>query len=168
MQIQIFSYLGYTSTFLNPLADADYIYVDSAGSTLTNVNYTDTVYVPSSIAITLVSVSNYSSDTSYWLNDITISNVISNSQLNTSEYFFCSLVGTSTQNCQFTTTKGNQIPSWISVDLANSQLVINAPNLTASTNYTFTLEETSAENLSSYYRIVNVQVVTWNISNWIM
>ena len=152
---------------MNTLASIDYTYVDSAGSTLTNTNYTAISYTPPTSSLNFVLIANYYSDTSYWLDDITISNVLSNSQLNVSEYFFCSLTGTTTQTCIFSIIQGNQIPSWISVDLPNNQFVINAPNITANTNYTFTIEQTTSENGNKYHRNVNVQVVIWAIANWI-
>ena len=154
---------------MNTLTITDYPFTDIAGSSLLNTNYSITTYSPSSAgSITMSITTNYTSDTSYWLDDITITNVMSNSQYNISVYFFCSLSGSSSQTVSFSTSLGNPIPSWISVDLSKSQLVINAPNITTDTNYVFTLASISSENAKTYYRNVYVQGIPCLAQNWLI
>ena len=74
----------------------------------------------------------------------------------------CSVSGSSTVVHSFSNDLGNQVPSWIAIDDANSRLVIDTPNATAS--YTFTLKSVTSEAQYPVYRNVYIKI-DWLVSN---
>lgn len=53
----------------------------------------------------------------------------------------------------------NAIPSWVSIDAANSKLVMTTPKLSSETNYTFGISSYVSVDSKSYLRYVYLQVV---------
>ena len=125
--------------------------------------------MPSQVAsLTFSCPTVYKSDTSYWLNSITQSNILWNSSLSISTIFTCSMSGSSTVSVQFLTDgSGNSVPSWGTIDLANNLLNFSVPNVSSDTTYSFKLVETTTESPSYTYNVVvTLNVVSCKVSNW--
>eukprot|EP00345_Euplotes_harpa_P003683 CAMPEP_0168330820 /NCGR_PEP_ID=MMETSP0213-20121227/7968_1 /TAXON_ID=151035 /ORGANISM="Euplotes harpa, Strain FSP1.4" /LENGTH=126 /DNA_ID=CAMNT_0008334483 /DNA_START=106 /DNA_END=486 /DNA_ORIENTATION=- len=111
-----------------------------------------------SSSIVLNIVTPYASDTSYWLDDIALLNLVANTKAEASVTFTCSVSGSSTITVEFSSDQGNLVPSWGSVDLVNSKLKFSIPDSSTDKTYTFTLKTSSSEFGSAYYSSVKLAV----------
>ena len=103
----------------------------------------------------------YQSETSYLFDEISKSNVNSNSVLVIPTTFTCTVSGSSAVTVVFSDGGvGNTIPSWGSVDQNANTLTFNVPNVSTATNYIFSLTVSTTETPSvSYYVTVKLNVV---------
>ena len=101
------------------------------------------------------------SDTSYWLSDIYFLYASASTYYEIDVNLTCSLSGNSIISNSFCSDEGYEIPTWISLDEANSKLIVNTPALNQPTNFTFTLKAVTSEKSYPVYRKVYIQVSWW-------
>ena len=117
------------------------------------------------VGITSGSTLNYKSDISYISEDVNAYNLPISAKVEVSVSLTWSISGSTSISYWFSSDKGNQVPSWGSIDETNSKLIFNTPYLTQPTNYTFTLAEESTEKAVINYRNVNLQI-NCLVLNW--
>ena len=100
------------------------------------------------------------SSLNYYLDDIHGNNLPANSHIENSITLSWSNYNGINVNYAFTADKGNPIPNWISIDMANSKLVYNTPNVTNDTDYVFNIAVTNSHDSVVEYITVYVTVKT--------
>ena len=110
------------------------------------------------------------SDVVYHLDDITISNINSNSYYAIPEVLTWSISGATSIYFSYSSDKNNPVPSWASVDSTNNKLLFNTPSITSDTSYSFTLAVNTSQDSTLFYSNVYVNVkyvpVVWTVPNW--
>ena len=131
---------------------------------------TTTAYSLTPYTFSIVGGTQATSDVVYHLDDITVSNINSNSHIEVSEDLTWSISGSTTINYSYSSDKGNSIPGWASVDSTNFKLIFDTLPVTSDTSYAFTLAVSTSSDSTLYYSsvFVNVKYVpaVWAVINW--
>ena len=151
---------------LEVIPSTDYIFTDDTITISEFASAYTNATIPASVTISQISQTSSKSDTSYWITDISILNVSSSASYEVDVSLTCSVSGNSDVSNSFTSDKGKEVPNWISVDNANSKLIVSTPSVAQVTSYSFTLKVVTSEKpLIPVYRNVFVQI-SWFASNW--
>ena len=68
---------------------------------------------------------------------------------------------------QLSANTGLIVPNWVSLDLANSALVVNTTNVSVGTSTSFTIKSTNA-NYLIWDKAINLEIVSWTVENWLI
>ena len=166
IKIKVHNFLLDWTTLLEVIPSTDYLYTDGIITISEFTSAYTNATIPTSVTISQISQTSSKSDTSYWITDISILNVSSSASYEVDVSLTCSVSGNSDVINSFTSDKGKEVPNWISVDNANSKLIVSTPSVVQATSYSFTLKAVTSEKpLIPVYRNVFVQI-SWFASNW--
>ena len=114
--------------------------------------------------LTLTLVSSDITDISYNWGLISKISLPQNETTNIPIDLSCSISGSTNINYSLIASSTSSIPTWISFDTENRNLIANTTNISYGTTINFIIKSTSSSPI--WDKIINLKVIDWNVTNW--